>query len=352
MTRRPLRLRLTGIALTVLGGIGGLSGLAGCGSHHAAAAGSSAGPDLSSVTLRVGATGWNTFGAVLKIAGLANTPYKVQFSVFTGGDKQMQALQAGALDVASASEIPPVFAAAHTTPTWKAVITGRSNTLLQEVDVTKGSPVTSIAGLKGKKVGYVQNTTAQYFLVKLLQQAGLTWKDITPVPLLPNDGVAALHSGSIAAFATYGNSVITIHQSGGTEIGSGENILSGNFVYLASDGVLADANKRAATADLFARLNRAYATIRAGHAQDYAEATATATHQPVAQALSQFQQGEAQRPTAYVPSDQTSISSEQQVADVFTELGTVPKVDVASFWSTALNADFTKALAKYPVTTS
>ena len=48
----------------------------------------------------------------------------------------------------------------------------RGTTLNQEVVVPKGSKVTDIAGLKGKKVGYVQNTTAHYFLYELLKQAG------------------------------------------------------------------------------------------------------------------------------------------------------------------------------------
>jgi sulfonate transport system substrate-binding protein len=314
----------------------------------AAAAPASAAPDLSGVTLHVGATGWNTIGAALAVAGLDNTPYKVSYSVFTGGDKQMQALQAGALDIANASQIPPVFAAANTKPIWKAVATEHSNTLLQEVDVAKGSPITSIAQLKGKKVGYVQNTTAQYFLVKLLQQAGLSWSDITPVPLLPADGVAALNGGSIAAFANYGNSVITILQGGGKTIGSGENILSGNFVFLTSNAVLADPAKSAAAADLLARLNDAYAIIRAGREQQYAQKTADATHEPLALALSQLKNGEAQRPTSFSIADPTAIASEQQVADVFSDLGAIPKTDVSSFWSDALNADLTAALAKYP----
>jgi sulfonate transport system substrate-binding protein len=324
--------------------------LGACGARKSDAATSpSGGPDLSGVTLRIGNTGWNTFGAALQVAGFDNTPYKIKYSVFTGGDKQMQALQAGALDVAGASEIPPVFAAANTKPAWKAVVTGHSTTLLQEVDVAKSSTVNGIADLKGQKVGYVQNTTAQYFLVKLLQQNGLGWGDIKPVPLLPNDGVAALNSGAIAAFANYGNSVITIKQNGGREIGSGRDILSGNFVYLVGDPVLKDAGQKAAVADFFARLNKAYAVIRAGKEQDLAQKTADATHQPVAQALTQIQQGEAQRPTSYGPSDQTSITSEQAVADVFTSLGTIPKVDVAAFWSTELNASLTAALATYPV---
>lgn len=319
-------------------------------SPAATTGGASGAPDLTGVTIQVGQTGYAQLQAALQAANLANTPYKVKWDVFTGGDKQLQALQAGALDVANASEIPPVFAAAGTTPKWKAVITEKSSTLLQEVDVAKGSSITDIAGLKGKKVGYVQNTTAQYFLLKLLQQNGLSWSDIKAVPLLPADGVAALNGGSIAAFANYGNSVITILQNGGKTIGSGEDILSGNFVYLASNATLADPAKSAAAADLLARANQALGVIRSNPAaaKAYAQKVSAATHEPLSLAESQLVSQETQRNTQFIASAPAAITSEQEVADAFTSLGSIPKVAVSSFWSTALNADFVVAVAKYP----
>ncbi|MGH2322802.1 ABC transporter substrate-binding protein, partial [Enterococcus faecalis] len=84
----------------------------------------------------------------------------------------------------------PVFSAADGGPNFKVVAVQRGSTLNQEVVVPKDSKVTDIAGLKGKKVGYVKNTTAHYFLYELLKQAGLKWSDIDAKPLLPNDGLA------------------------------------------------------------------------------------------------------------------------------------------------------------------
>ena len=299
----------------------------------------------SSVTLRVGVTGWNNFEAALKVAGLDDTPYHVSWSVFSGGNLQLQAIQSGALDVADSSEIPPVFAAAGGTVNFKVVAVQKANTLLQELIVGKGSAVTSVAGLKGRKVGYVQNTTAQYFLDKLLVQAGLSWKDITAVPLTPNQGVAALNSGSIAAFASYGNSIITAHAGGATTIGSGEQILSGNFPWEVSNSLLGDAGQKAALVDLLIRINKAYAYIRDGHQQPFAQATATATHEPVSEALSQLTADEAQQQTRIVPTSSAAIASEQAVSDVFSGINALPKtVTVSSFWSTGLDTAFTKAL--------
>jgi sulfonate transport system substrate-binding protein len=297
------------------------------------------------VTLRVGATGWAQAQAALAVAGLDTTPYKVEWSVFSGGDKQLQALQAGALDVTETSEIPPIFAAAGGSPKFKVVAVQQANTLLQEVVVGPGSPITGIAQLKGRKVGYVQNTTAQYFLDKLLEQAGLHWSDITAAPLSPNDGVTALHSGAIDALASYGNSIITVHRGGGRTIDDGKDILSGNFPWEASADTIADPAKRQAAADLLARIGKAYAYIRDGHEQAFAQKTADATHESLSDALSQFHDGEAQRPSKLVPTSAAAIASQQAVADVFTDLKVLPhKVDTASFWTDQVNADLTKAL--------
>jgi sulfonate transport system substrate-binding protein len=299
----------------------------------------------STVTLKVGQTGWATVQAALKVAGLDNTPYKVQYAVFPGGDKQLEALKAGAVDVGNASDIPPVFAAGAGKPDFKVVAVQRATTLQQEVIVNKGSSITGIAQLKGKKVGYVPNTTAQYFLVKLLEQNGLTWKDIKPAPLAPNDGVAALHGGSIDALASYGNSIITLHQQGARTIGSGRDILSGNFPWATTDGVLGDPKKKAALVDLLVRYTKAFAYIRNGHEQQYADQIAAATHQPADQALAQLKEQEGQRQTQIVPTTPQAIAAEQSVADVFTGLGAIPaKVDVAGYWTDTLNTDLTNAL--------
>ncbi|XUL93015.1 ABC transporter substrate-binding protein [Streptomyces galilaeus] len=315
---------------------------AACGGSATADSSSS---DVSSVTLRVGDTGWKVDEAVLKYAHLDDTPYKVKWNLFPGGDKQLQAVRAGALDLASSSEIPPIFSAADGKPDFKVVAVQRGTTLNQEVVVPKGSKVTDIAGLKGKKVGYVQNTTAHYFLYELLKQAGLKWSDIDAKPLLPNDGLAALNGGSIDAFASYGTSIITAHQQGARTVGSGADILSGNFLWSARDSVLKSPAQKAAAADLIARITKAYAYVRDGHVDGFAKVTADATHQPVAQAKSDLVAAQKQRPTQARTVGADTIASQQKVADAFTELGALKEhLDVKSFWTTELNSDLKKAL--------
>lgn len=316
-----------------------LCGLTACGG------GASSADSESDVTLRVGSTGWKEEEALLKFAGLDDTPYTVRWSLFQGGDKQLEALHAGALDAATSSEIPPVLAAAHGDPGFKVAAVQRGNTLNQEVVAPKGSTVGSVRELKGKTVGYVKNTTAHYFLYRLLRQAGLGWDDITAKPLEPDDGMAALNGGAIDAFASYGNSVIAAHQQGARTVGSGEDILSGNFLWTATDDTLAGKAQREALADLIARIDKAYAYVRNGHEKEYAKVTARATHQPESEALRELREGERQRPTEVRPVDVRAVASQQRVADAFRQLGVLRSpLKVSSFWSERLNSPLRKEL--------
>jgi sulfonate transport system substrate-binding protein len=225
----------------------------------------------------------------------------------------------------------------------------RANTLRQEVVVGRGSTLTDIAGLKGKKVGYVRNTTAHYFLDRLLARAGLRWEDITAAPLSPNDGVTALNSGAIDALASYGNSIITVHQNGGRTIGDGRDILSGNFPWSASTDAIADPGRRAASVDLLARISQAYTVIRQSRLDAFARATADATHEPLDQARDQLAAEEAQRPTEVVPTGPAAVASEQAVADTFAQLRVIPEaVDVGAFWTDELSSKLTAALSAPP----
>jgi sulfonate transport system substrate-binding protein len=356
MTRRPLQWRLATASAAALAMI-----LAGCGTSQtttsestsaatvsAAAGGGSAaaatdGVDLSGVTLRIGETGWKQQELLLENAGLADTPYQTEFSLFQGGNLQLEALGAGAIDLASASEIPPIFAAQSGGPGSLNIVAVREgNTLTQEVVVPEGSAIIDVAGLKGKKVAYVQNTTAHYFLYKALEDAGLSWSDIEAVPLSTSDGLAALLANQVDALASYGNAIISAHGNGATTLVDAKDILSGNFVYVSVPAVTDDAAKQAAIADLFSRQQRAFNWARA-NPDAWAAVVADQTKQPVEQAKKTFVDGEAQRPSRFVPTSPEAIASMQDVQDTFVKAGIIKtSFDIAPFWTTDLNTDLTE----------
>ncbi|MBJ6360537.1 ABC transporter substrate-binding protein [Paenibacillus sp. MAHUQ-46] len=302
--------------------------------EQAAAAKANDAPDLSKVTLRIGQTGWPNWELGFKEAKLDDTPYKIEFSVFQGGNNQLLAIAANQLDLAATSEIPPLFAAlAANQGNFKVIAVQRGNTLNQELVIPAGSEVKSVSDLKGKKVAYVANTTAHYFLIKMLEENGLTWQDIEPVQLPTSEGLSALLSGSVAALASYGNSIISARQKGATELASAKDILSGNFLIEASNDALADEAKKAAIADFLQRLSSFHNWTRKNQ-ERWAEIVSEQTHQPYEEALGTLKEGEKQRSVELVPISQEAIASLKDVADVLRKVGVLTEdVDVPSIWS-------------------
>ncbi|NRD79107.1 ABC transporter substrate-binding protein [Bacillus sp. BRMEA1] len=301
--------------------------------------------DLSNVTLKVGQTGWGSNEEALKAAGLSNTPYKVDYSVFQGGNLILEAMTSGHIDFGITSEIPPIFSSLSKNGEQSKVIAiQQSNTLQQELVVPKGSKIKTVADLKGKKVAYVNSTTAHYFLLKMLQEVGLTWKDITPVQLSTADGLTALIGGNVDALASYGNAILAAHQNGAKTLASAQHILSGNFPINVSASAIDDPAKHAAIVDYIERLNKAYNWQRK-HPDEWAKIVAANTKQPFKQALETFKEGEKQRPTHVIPLSETNTHSEQDIADVFFSVKLIQgKVDVPSFWSHAFDKELAKVI--------
>lgn len=115
---------------------------------------------------------------------------------FPSGRLVLDALVGGGVVVGTAAETPVVFAALNGLPVR---IIGTINRH-EPFDVVTSKEITSIAQLKGKKVGYSQGTNAHYYLAKALETAGLKIADVTAVSLTPSDFVTSLDNGSLDAF--------------------------------------------------------------------------------------------------------------------------------------------------------
>ncbi|WP_238915559.1 ABC transporter substrate-binding protein [Clostridium sp. YIM B02555] len=328
-----------GIALTLLTGCGNSSGT---GSSSSGSTDSSK-VDLSKVTIVVGETGWKSKEAGFKQAGLDNTPYKVEYVNFQGGNLQLEAMAASHLDLALTSEIPPIFASqAQNGGNFKIIGIQQGTTLQQELVVPKDSPIKNVSDLKGKQVAYVDSTTAHYFLLKMLEKAGLSWSDITPVKLSTSDGLTALIGGKVDALASYGNAIISAKQNGATTLASAKDILSGNFPIEATPDAIADPGKHAAIVDYLERYNKFYEWSRQNE-DKWAKTTADNTKQPVEQAIATLKEGEEQKPSKIVATSKEAIASEQDIANAFNKAGVLKnKVDVSSFWSNAFDDEIKK----------
>ena len=291
--------------------------------------------DLSGVTLRIAKFkgGWDL---QLKLAGLDNFPYKTQFTEFTGGNLMVQAINANAIDIASCSETPPIFAIG-TQDAVKIIAATKGPTIGQTVLVPKNSPAKTIADLKGKKVAYVKATTAHYFLIKMLKEVGLTLKDIDALALSIPDGLSAFRKGDLDGWATYGYSIPQAEKDGARELKSAKDILSGNFMIVAAPSAIADPGKNAAIADFLCRIKKSQAW-RESNLETWAKSYASAIGIDESIVLEQAKQEENQRHVQILPTSDEAIASQQEVADTFAEAGVLPaKVSVKPLWDNTFN---------------
>ena len=268
-------------------------------------------------------------GLLLRLAGLADTPYRVEWSEFGSGNLMLEAANAGALDLAYGSEIPPTFAAVSGARV-KLVAVIRGDVNEQVVLVPQGSAIGDIGGLKGKRVGYVRATTTHYYLSRMLAEVGLSLADVQLMNLTPSDGQAAFRAGALDAWAIYGYSVPIARQAGARVLRTAEGILSGNYPYFIRAGLAEDPARADAARDLLERLRRALPFI-AERPAEYAAAQAAALNVPEATIRALLDN--VSQPRTLVAVDDAAIASHQAVADEFARIGVIPRrVDVAPLW--------------------
>jgi len=284
--------------------------------------------DLSKVVLRVGAAEGRNAQSIIKAAGLDNTPYKVEFNVMQGGNLVMEALAANQMDLGTGSQIPPLFASqAANQGNFKIIATKKGPTLDQELLIGPDSSIKTVAELKGKKVAYVKNTTAQYFLAKMLTGGGISWKDIDAIPMSTSDGLSALLTGEVDAYAGYGNAIRSAHKKGAKTLQSAQQVLSGDFYWYATPDSIKDPAKHAAIADYLARFHEANEWART-HQDEWAKLYSGEINQKPEEFLSILKEENSQVHTRIVPVDAATIASEQDIANVFHGLGLLKEVDV------------------------
>ena len=255
---------LTGLAATACSSASSSSSTATAAAATAAGASASASPsgsvNLSSVTLNVGDQKGTGAEAILKAAGLLGSlPFHVSWSDFTSGPPMLEAMASGSVDIGGVGDAPPVFAAAGGEGVEivgaREVPTGDQDAVL----VPKGSTITSIAQLKGKKIAYGSGSSGNYNLLTVLNAAGLTTKDVTLVNLQPAEALAAFTSGSVDAWDVWPPYVQqAVAQDGAKVLARGAQYGSPYSYEVASKAAVANPAKAAAIDVYLATLNKAY----------------------------------------------------------------------------------------------
>ncbi len=124
----------------------------------------------------------------------------VRWVEFQFGPPMLEAMGAGAIDLGSVGDTPPVFAQAGGS---NLVYVAATASAQHAVLVPQNSPIKSVAELKGKRVAFGKGSSAQNVAVKALALAGLSLKDVEPNYLSPADATAAFNGGKIEAWVVW-----------------------------------------------------------------------------------------------------------------------------------------------------
>jgi sulfonate transport system substrate-binding protein len=203
---RSVRTRLAGVAVLAVA----LSSLAACGGGGSSGSGSSLAltaplPDKvpSGTVIRIGDP---TIQAILTASGLdkqlSDAGVKVQWANISGGPQSIQAFRADKLDCSAVADIPSLFAAWTGTSTkivFQSVTVSPLEHPIYVLGTAPGSTIKSLADLRGKKIAYSAGQAQGALVLRVLQKAGLTQKDVNLVDLTStNDSyVTALGSKAV-----------------------------------------------------------------------------------------------------------------------------------------------------------
>ena len=271
--------------------------------------------------------------ALLRAAGqLDDLPYKIEIAQFQAAAPLLEALNAGAVDVAWAGDAPSTFALANGTPA-RIVSAHRSNGAGTAILVKPESPIRSVADLKGKSVATGRGSIGHALVLSALRSAGLPPNAVHFVFLLPAEAKTALSAGAVDAWCSWG---VFIAQAQLVDkyrvvVDGRDGLLSGLGYLNALDTAIA--GKREQVADVVRRAARA-ARWANGHVDDYARYWSGLVGVNFDVAKFSFETA----PTLPVPIDEAVIADQQRTADLYTDAGVINRhIDVRGFFDASFN---------------
>ena len=119
---------------------------------------------------------------------------------------------------------------------------------LYRIVARRSAGIAGIADLKGKRVATIEPTSAGYFLHRMLATEGLSFDDITAVPMTPLSAMTeALRKGEVDAVAIWEPEGVNSEQALGSDaiVFDGDGVYAELFNLNTTAGALADPARRA-----------------------------------------------------------------------------------------------------------
>jgi sulfonate transport system substrate-binding protein len=158
------------------------------------------------LTLRIGYQKYGTL-VLEKTRGtlekrLAPLHVRVSWTEFLGGPALLEAMGADSIDFGITGDAPPIFAQAAGVPLVYVGVEPASPHG-EAIIVPAGSPIHSVADLRGRKVALNRGSNVHNLLVRALAASGMSITDVTPVYLKPSDARPAFEGGDVDAWAIW-----------------------------------------------------------------------------------------------------------------------------------------------------
>ncbi len=249
---------------------------------------------------------------------LAPQGISVTWTEFPAGPQLLEGLNVGAIDFGYVGEAPPIFAqaagadfvyTAYEIPTPHA----------EGVVVAAGSPIKTVADLKGKRVALNRGSDVHWFIVALLRKNGLDLTDVQPVYLPPADARAALERGAIDAWAIWDPFLAAVEAQGNTRLlADAQGVVSHHQFFLSQREF---AQKRGdVIAATMAELGSVGQQVRQNPS---AAAKQLAPIQGLDAAI--IEKGLQHYAHIYKPISPDVLAEQQRIADVFYDLKLIPR---------------------------
>ena len=241
----------------------------------------------------------------------------IKWLEFSSGPPMLEAMNVGSIHYGAVGDSPPIFAQAAGAAIVYAA--GQPITNGQGILVPKASPIRSLADLKGKRIGFTKGSSTHNVVLLALKKAGLTYGDITPVYLSPPDAGPAFAQGSIDAWSIWDPyfAIGELKQNGRVLVNASEVGRTNSF-YIANREF---AQRNALILKQIIDVTSATARWAEDHRGDVAQSLSAVTGIPL-----DIQTIAANRSSFVVgPVTDEIVSTQQDVADRFHQLGLIPR---------------------------
>ncbi len=279
--------------------------------------------DINPTKVSVVRFGYQKSTALIKIKGVLEKRLQpegisVKWIDFPAGPQLLEAINVGSVDIGPTGESPPIFAqAAGASITYIAGIAPSPSG--EAILVPQNSAIKTVADLKGKKVAFQKGSSAHYFLVQILEKAGLQYSDVQPVNLPPPDARAAFVKGSVDAWAIWDPFYAAVEQKTNARV-----LVDGKEVNKQGGYYLASRKFATENPQLIKTILEEIQKLEdwSSHNQ---EAVAEALAPVLGLDLETMKKATFRKRFGVVPINEQLIAEQQKVADTFYRLKLIPK---------------------------